>query len=71
MRGYTEGGMGKYKLYVKKPELASPPPGEWEHWLPNKIRENLKIVTPVLSTVAVAVIVLQIIFLNARGELIA
>jgi len=51
--------------------LASPPPGEWEHWLPDKIRENMKIVTPLLSTVAVAVIVLQFIFLNANGELVA
>ena len=57
------------KLYFKKPELASPPPGDWEHWLPGIIRDNLKIITPVLSNVAVAVIVLLFIFLYASGKL--
>jgi hypothetical protein len=63
--------MGKYKLYFKTPELILPPPGKWEHWLPDIIRENMKIVTPILSTVALAVIVLQFIFFNANGELTA
>jgi len=62
--------MSKYKLYFRKPNLASPP-GKWEHWLPDKIRGNLKIITPILSAVAVAVIVLQFILLNTDGELIA
>ena len=61
--------MGKYKLYFKKPELPSPPPGDWEHWLPNAIQINLKIVTPVLSIAALTVIILQFIFLNGNGEL--
>ncbi|MCL2255077.1 MAG: hypothetical protein FWC09_11605 [Lachnospiraceae bacterium] len=63
--------MGKYKLYFKKPELPSPPPGEWGHWLPNSIRENLKIITPILSIVALAVIILQFILFSANGELTA
>jgi len=62
--------MGKFKLYFKKPEISSPPPGKWEHWLPDKIRVNLKKFTPVLSVVALAVIVLQFIFLNTNSELI-
>jgi len=63
--------MGKHKLYFKKPEVKLPPPGEWKHWEPDIIRENLKIITPVLSIVAVAVIALQFIFFNANGELTA
>lgn len=62
--------MGKYKLYFKKPKLVSPSPGKWEHWLPDIIRENLKFITPILSIVAVAVIVIQFILFNANGELI-
>jgi len=65
------GGMGQYKLYFKKPELESPPPGKWEHWLPDKIRSNLKVVTPMLSIVAVIAIVFQFMFLNTNGELTA
>jgi hypothetical protein len=68
---YKEGSMGKHKLYFKKPELESPPPGEWNHWLPVKIQKNLKIITPVLSILAVVVIVLSFVFLNTNAELTA
>ena len=63
--------MVKYKLYFTKPKLASPPPGEWEHWLPDKIREKIKMITPALSITAVVVIILQFIFLNTNNELTA
>ena len=63
--------MGKYKLYFKKPDLPSPPPGEWAHWLPDVVRGNLRVVTPLLSVLALAVIILLFVLLNGNGELVA
>jgi len=59
----------KYKLYFHKPELTSPPAGKWEHWLPDTIRNNIKIVSTILSFIALAVVVFLFIFFNANGEL--
>ncbi|MCL2856488.1 MAG: DUF3267 domain-containing protein [Oscillospiraceae bacterium] len=39
--------------------------------MPDKIRSNLKVVTPMLSIVAVIAIVFQFMFLNTNGELTA